>query len=158
MAAAMAAPFKMGKNKVFLPTSVYTLVRGSGSLPPNQAMFHVPLNTNKFDVRDYLYNLYGLVTTNVKVMIQQAELQRGTSAQRRANLHMRVRLPWKRPQSSKRVIVTMTSPFKYPDPPKAAPGEDPFNLEVREQMKQRSKYGRRGLGRGLSAFAINGRV
>lgn len=158
MASSITAPFKMGYKKVYLPTSVFTLVRGSGSLPPNQAMFHVPLNTNKFDVRDYLYNLYGLVTTNVKVMIQQAELQRGTTAQRNRGLHMQKKLPMTRPASSKRVIVTMTSPFKYPDPPSHDPAVDPWNQDIQAKMKSRQLRGRRGLGRGMLPFLANGRV
>ena len=148
----------MGTKRVFLPTSVYTLVRGSGKLPPNQAMFHVPLNTNKFDVRDYLYNLYGLRTTDVKVMIQQAELQRGTASQRRKDLHFKKRLPMTRPASGKRVIVTMDSPFVYPEPPKTSEDLEPWGLEMQEKMKQRQVRGRRGLGRGMLPFMVNGRV
>lgn len=160
MAAKLAAPFRMGSKRVFLPTSVFTLVRGSGKLPANQAMFHVPLNTNKFDVRDYLYNLYGLVTTNVKVMIQQGELQRGTTYQRKKGLQYEKRLPFVRTSASKRVIVTMTSPFKYPEPPTTEKELEPWGLDMQEKMKSRQIKGRRGLNRskGMTAFAVNGRV
>lgn len=160
MASAIAAPFKMGSKKTYLPTSIYTLVRGSGKLPPNQAMFHVPLNTNKFDVRDYLYNLYGLVTTNVKVMIQQGELQRGTTYERSRNKHFKKALPMTRPASSKRVIVTMDTPFKYPDPPTSEKDLEPWNIKIAQQMRERALRGRRGLTRakGTNRFAVNGRA
>lgn len=159
MASAMAAPFKMGSKRIYLPQSVYTLVRGSGKLPANQAMFHVPLNTNKFDVRDYLYNLYGLVTTSVKVMIQQAELQRGTTNQRRQNLHFKKTLPMTRPQSSKRVIVTMDSPFIYPAAPKTYEELEPWGVKVTEEMGYRARNGRRGITRakGVNGYMVNGR-
>jgi large subunit ribosomal protein L23 len=107
----MATPFRLGTKRVYLPNTIFTLVRGSGKLPANQAMFHVPLKVNKFDVRDYLYNLYGLVTTSVKTMIQQSPLQRGTQRQRARGLHFKRQLQMSRPASSKRVIVTMEEPF-----------------------------------------------
>lgn len=158
MASPIVAPFKMGSKRIYLPTNVFTLVRGSGSLPPNQAMFHVPLNTNKFDVRDYLYNLYGLVTTNVKVMIQQGELRRGTTAQRKKDLHYMKKLPMTRASSSKRVIITMDSPFIYPEHPKDPKALEPWGLDTQEKMKKRQLGGRRGLGRGMLPFVANGRV
>ena len=81
MASRATAPFRQGTKSVYLPTSIFTLVRGSGNLAPNQALFHVPLNVNKFDIRDYLFGLYGLVTTDVRVMVQQSPLQNGTNRQ-----------------------------------------------------------------------------
>lgn len=149
----------MGTKKIYLPKSVYTLVRGSGKLPPNQAMFHVPLNTNKFDVRDYLYNLYNLETTSVKVMIQQGELQRGTKAQRSENLHFKQKLPWKRASASKRVIVTMNEPFVYPPALDTYEALEPWQVETTEKLAARAKNGRRGLNRphGGTGFVFNGR-
>lgn len=155
---ALKTPFRVGGTKVYLPSSVYTLVRGSGKLPANQAMFHVPLHTNKFDVRDYLFHLYGLRTSNVKVMIQQGELQRGTAYQRRKELHFKSQLPWKRPAASKRVIVTMDSPFQYPAPPITDKELEPWGAKTEEMMKKRQMRGRRGLGRGMLPFAVNGRI
>lgn len=154
----MAAPFRMGTKKVYLPSSVFTLVRGSGKLPPNQAMFHVPLHTNKFDVRDYLYNLYGLRTTNVKIMIQQGELQRGTAYQRKQETRTKGQLPMIRPAASKRAIVTMDQPFKYPDPPKGDAELEPWGSKVEKIMQKRIIRSRRGTKRELTPFMVNGRV
>ncbi|ORY81337.1 hypothetical protein BCR37DRAFT_380145 [Protomyces lactucae-debilis] len=154
----MSAPFKLGSKKVYLPSTIFTLVRGSGRLPANQAMFHVPLKVNKFDVRDYLFNLYGLVTTSVKTMIQQSPLQRGTNKQRARGLHFMKPLQMTRPASSKRVIVTMEQPFTYPEAYASAESLKPWNVEMSERMRQRAMSGRRGLTRGkMTRFQVNGR-
>lgn len=157
-----AAPFRQGSKSVYLPTSIFTLVRGGGGggrLSPNQALFRVPLNVNKFDVRDYLYGLYGLVTTDVRVMVQQSPLRAGTPSQRRRGLHMTRKLPLFRPQSTKRAIVTMDRPFTYPDPPQTEQELEPWQTQLREQMRQRQLKGRRGISRGkILPFLANGRV
>ncbi|BFZ54228.1 mitochondrial 54S ribosomal protein YmL41 [Savitreella phatthalungensis] len=156
-----AAPFKMGSKKVWLPESVFTLLRGSkdAPLPANRAKFRVPLNMNKFDVRDYLYNLYGLVTTDVRTQIHLTPLQRGTNAQRRKNLHLKKTLPWHRPISKKTAIVTMKEPFVYPNPPTTEKELEPFQTKLNEQMRQRLIKGRRGTSGGLmTRFQANGRL
>ena len=158
-ARAAVAPFRQGNKAIYLPTSIFTLVRGSGRLAPNQALFHVPLNVNKFDIRDYLYGLYGLVTTDVRVMVQQSPLQSGTNRQRRKGLHMTRKLPLFRPQSTKRAIVTMDRPFTYPDPPKTTEELEPWQVELRDKMRERQLNGRRGISRGkILPFLANGRV
>ena len=38
--------------------------------PPTLATFEVPLNFNKLDMRDYLYNLYRLPTLSVRSFVR----------------------------------------------------------------------------------------
>jgi large subunit ribosomal protein L23 len=73
----------------------------------------VPLNLNKLDLRDYLYNAYGIEVRGVRSYIQQQKLTQGKpSAQRQ------VPRQWHRPRSIKRMTVEMVKPFVWPEEPK----------------------------------------
>lgn len=158
MSVSSRLPFKQGLKQVFLPNAIFTMVRGSGKLPPNQVQFLVPLNVNKFDIRDYLYNLYKVTTTNVKVMIQLSPIQRGSNYERRKNLHMKLRLPFQRPSSVKKCIVTLEEPFVYPPALSKEEAKTTFDLATTEIMKERQVKGRNGVSRGkLSRFMVKGR-
>ncbi|WBW71357.1 mitochondrial ribosomal protein subunit L23 [Schizosaccharomyces osmophilus] len=93
-----------GKRLVYFPNIPFILYRGL-NLPPNFAAFRVPLNVNKFDVRDYLLHVYNLKVLSVKTNIYQGNLYR--------NEYGRVR----REQATKRAIVEMEEPFIYPELP-----------------------------------------
>ncbi|EPY53471.1 ribosomal protein subunit L23 [Schizosaccharomyces cryophilus OY26] len=94
-----------GKRLVYFPNIPFILYRGL-NLPPNFAAFRVPLNVNKFDVRDYLLHVYNLKTLSVKTNIYQGSLYRNEYGQVR------------RQAATKRAIVEMEEPFIYPEVPK----------------------------------------
>ncbi|KAL7816830.1 hypothetical protein V8C44DRAFT_321712 [Trichoderma aethiopicum] len=98
--------FKLGKKQVFLPNHVITMLRKE-HLPPNEACFKVPLRFTKFDLRDYLWNLYGVEVTAVRSYVKQQPLtQRSTSSR-----------SWYRPQPHKIMTVELAKPFQWPDAP-----------------------------------------
>ncbi|KAL8693700.1 MAG: hypothetical protein Q9218_001501 [Villophora microphyllina] len=102
-----------GQTKVHLPNFTLTLLRTPFS-PPNYATFIVPLNTNKFDIKDYLYNLYGVQVLSVRSYVQQSKVREDKPG---ARLPKRNR--WYRPRATKRMTVEMpaSTPFVYPSPP-----------------------------------------
>ncbi|KAK2052257.1 ribosomal protein L23 [Colletotrichum caudatum] len=105
-AVARQAPnFRLGTKQVFLPNHVVTLIRKDRA-PPNWATFNVPLTFTKFDLRDYLWNLYGVEVTAVRSWVKQSPIERkGASA------------GYFRPQSQKFMTVQMTKAFVWPAPP-----------------------------------------
>lgn len=93
------------------PNFIVTLVR-TPKQPPNFASFIVPLNLNKFDLRDYLYNGYGVRVKNVRSFIQQQKVRQDKpSAQRPAQRK------WFRPRSIKKMMVELERPFDWPEVP-----------------------------------------
>ncbi|KAJ1980666.1 mitochondrial 54S ribosomal protein YmL41 [Dimargaris xerosporica] len=94
-----------GQRKVFFPNIIFRLVR-SERLQPNQAAFKVPVNVNKFDVRDYLTHLYGVTVLDVRTVIYP-----GSKKLNRASKET-----IKKPRV-KKAIVTLAEEFKYPAPP-----------------------------------------
>ncbi|KAK1597391.1 ribosomal protein L23 [Colletotrichum navitas] len=100
-----APNFKLGTKQVFLPNHVVTLIRKDRA-PANWATFNVPLTFTKFDLRDYLWNLYGVEVTAVRSWVKQSPIERkGASA------------GYYRPQSQKFMTVQMTKAFVWPSPP-----------------------------------------
>ncbi|PVU98641.1 hypothetical protein BB560_005630 [Smittium megazygosporum] len=78
----------------------------SSKLAPNQVMFKVPIHLNKFDIRDYLTNIYKVNVTDVRTFILPGKRQRDM---RTAELVLSKR--------QKKTIVTLDKDFVYPDPP-----------------------------------------
>ncbi|WYZ45241.1 hypothetical protein EsH8_VIII_000557 [Colletotrichum jinshuiense] len=115
-AVARQAPnFKLGTKPVFLPNHVLTLIR-KDKTPPNWATFNVPLTFTKFDLRDYLWNLYNVEVTAVRSWVKQSPIERkGASA------------GYYRPQSQKFMTVQMTKPFVWPTPPQDL---EPWNKKL----------------------------
>ncbi|KAK4067449.1 uncharacterized protein Triagg1_7629 [Trichoderma aggressivum f. europaeum] len=98
--------FKLGQKQVFLPNHVITMLRKE-HLPPNEACFKVPLRFTKFDLRDYLWNLYGVEVAAVRSYVKQQPLtQRSTSSR-----------SWYRPQPQKMMTVELARPFQWPEVP-----------------------------------------
>lgn len=70
----------------------------------------MPLTFNKFDFRDYLFNLYQVEVTSVRSFINQMRPSRrsrpgGASGQ------------WYRPRSQKLMVVDLKKPFVWPERP-----------------------------------------
>ncbi|KAG5974949.1 hypothetical protein E4U55_007961 [Claviceps digitariae] len=106
-AAARQLPgFRLGQKHVFLPNHVITFLR-KDYLPPNEACFQVPLRFTKFDLRDYLWNLYNVEVTKVRSYVKQQPLTQRDSHSR----------SWYRPQPLKIMTVELAKPFQWPDLP-----------------------------------------
>ncbi|KOS22851.1 54S ribosomal protein L23 [Escovopsis weberi] len=114
--------FKLGQKQVFLPNHVITFLRKE-HLPPNEACFQVPLRFTKFDLRDYLWNLYGVEVTKVRSYVKQQPLMQ-------RNDHSR---SWYRPQPLKVMTVELAQPFQWPEVP-----EDlaPWSKELWDMRKE----------------------
>ncbi|KAG5920147.1 hypothetical protein E4U42_006285 [Claviceps africana] len=127
-AAARQLPgFRLGKKQVFLPNHVITLLRKE-HLPPNEACFQVPLRFTKFDLRDYLWNLYNVEVTKVRSFVKQQPLTQRDSHSR----------SWYRPQSLKIMTVELAKPFQWPDRPTDL---EPWNHDLwvkREESMEKS--------------------
>ncbi|KAM0563337.1 hypothetical protein ACHAPJ_001055 [Fusarium lateritium] len=98
--------FKLGQKQVFLPNHVITFLRKE-HLPPNEATFQVPLRFTKFDLRDYLWNLYNVEVTTVRSYVKQQPLTQRNSYSR----------SWYRPKPSKIMTVELAKPFQWPELP-----------------------------------------
>ncbi|KAK0643596.1 hypothetical protein B0T16DRAFT_459724 [Cercophora newfieldiana] len=111
--AAMAAPKKllapMGKKQLFLPNHVITFIRPRPKQPSNHAMFAVPLKWNKFDLRDYLFNVYNVEVRGVRSFINQSAPEKKNQLGKTY-----------RPQSEKMMVAELVKPFVWP----AVPGKD----------------------------------
>jgi len=122
-AAARSPAFRLGRKEIFLPSHVVTFVRKT-HLPPNEACFNVPLQWNKFDLRDYLWNLYGVEVTKVRSYVKEQPLTQ------------RVGLPnsWYRPQAKKFMTVELAQPFQWPEVPE---NTQPWNKEMWDMREER---------------------
>lgn len=108
------------------PNHVITLLRKE-RLPPNEACFQVPLRFTKLDLRDYLWNLYGVEVRKVRSYVKALPLtQRG--------LHSR---SWYRPQPLKMMTVELTQPFGWPEVPEDLSPWSNELWKVREDMMDR---------------------
>ncbi|KAL8930961.1 MAG: hypothetical protein Q9208_000062 [Pyrenodesmia sp. 3 TL-2023] len=101
-----------GQKKVYLPNFTLTFLR-TPFAAPNYATFITPLNLNKFDIKDYLYHLYGVEVLSVRSYVQQAKVRRGKPGDRIP------KAGFFRPRATKRMTVEMpaTSPFVWPEAP-----------------------------------------
>ncbi|KAG5937676.1 hypothetical protein E4U60_001780 [Claviceps pazoutovae] len=98
--------FRLGEKKVFLPNHVITFLR-KDYLPPHEACFQVPLTFTKFDLRDYLWNVYNVEVTKVRSYVKELPL-----SQRHPNTRSSYR-----PLSLKVMTVELAKPFQWPEAP-----------------------------------------
>lgn len=122
--------FQIGGKEVFFPWAGITLLRPSAKMTPYQAQFQVPRNFNKLDLRDYLWNLYGLRALNVTTQIKWSEWTRARMS--------RYRTP-----QVKKMIIDMEEPFLWPEEDRSALESHSLssNLQFRkyeEEMESRS--------------------
>ncbi|CAF9903520.1 MAG: hypothetical protein GOMPHAMPRED_000337 [Gomphillus americanus] len=107
------------------------------------ACFQVPLNINKLDMKDYLWNCYGVPALSVRSYIQQQKVRAGKAndiiPQRR----------WARPKSTKRMIVELGEgqhggPFVWPDPiENLEPWDKASYDELRTEQEEQSSVAQR---------------
>ena len=81
------------------------------NLSSKYAQFRVPLNFNKFDLRSYLWNLYGVGVLGIRSYVQAQGITRITRDGKGYG-------PWRRPKSQKRMTVELKEPFAWPAEPK----------------------------------------
>jgi ribosomal protein L23 len=104
-------PFPLGSKKVYLPNIVITLKRNT-KLEPRHAVFEVPLNLSKIDLRDYLWHLY-----NVKVLSVRSSVLPGVLRKKYKVRDQPVRTgPVRRTRAKKKMIVQLAKPFRFPRP------------------------------------------
>ncbi|KAK9478230.1 hypothetical protein V1514DRAFT_331360 [Lipomyces japonicus] len=118
--------FRLGHKEVHFPSQFVTLKRPhADDYDPYKATFEVPINFNKFDLRDYLHNIYKLtvkrVTSNIKYSAFKA-------------------------QSYKYMTVEMDEPFVFPELPSDL---SPWNVDFeRERINFSEESSRRYGGSG----------
>ncbi|SPN97552.1 related to ribosomal protein [Cephalotrichum gorgonifer] len=125
MASAVArkAPaFKLGKKQIFLPNHVITLVRKEAH-PADWATFQVPIRFTKFDLRDYLFNLYNIEVRAVRSWVRRQVAPIKNDAGR-----------FMRPPAEKYMTVEMTQPFVWPETPADRSPWDGELHSMREKM------------------------
>jgi hypothetical protein len=104
-----APNFTVGRKKVYLPNIVISLRRNT-KLEPFHAVFDVPLNLSKLDLRDYLWHLYGVKSISIRSSVLPGILQRKYKVPDQAR---RIG-PMRRTKARKKMIVQLAKPFRYP--------------------------------------------
>ena len=87
---------------ILFPNAIFTMINNSKEAPANQVNFRVPLNFNKFQIKNYLEEIYGVKVSKVHTAIY---------------LGQRKRTPWHskfKLKDWKKAMVTIDTDFKYP--------------------------------------------
>lgn len=93
------------------PNFVLTLLR-TPEHGPKFASFIVPLNLNKLDLRDYLFNAYGVRVQGVRSFIQQQKITQDKPGAKRPAQRRHYR-----PRAIKKMMVELERPFAWPEVP-----------------------------------------
>jgi ribosomal protein L23 len=135
-------PFKVGRKKVYLPDIVITLQRNT-KLEPYYAVFEVPLNLSKLDLRDYLWHLYNVKVLSVRSSVLPGRLR---TIRQPEEGEPRWGIPIRRTQARKKMIVELADPFTYP---RKLRSEEfaAYVLGLRELIVDFRKRGLRKLGK-----------
>jgi large subunit ribosomal protein L23 len=86
------------------PSAVFKYVPSGKALGDNKHVFHVPLNFNKFQIKQYLESLYGLKVKGVNTMVYRGGKHRDPLQPRR---HVRE-------SDFKKAVVTTEQRFTHP--------------------------------------------
>jgi large subunit ribosomal protein L23 len=84
----------------------------------------VPLRWTKFDLRDYLWNLYDVEVKKVRSYVKEMPLARRPGAAQ----------GWYRPQSKKIMTVELAKPFQWPEMPTDL---EPWNKELFDRREEK---------------------
>jgi large subunit ribosomal protein L23 len=109
-----------------------TLLR-TPDLPPTFASFYVPLNLNKLDLRDYLWNCYGVSALSVRSYVQLQKLKHGKGPRPSAR-------QWYRPRSIKKMTVEMDKPFVWPEVPDLEMWDKSVFDGTTKEQEEKQKY------------------
>ncbi|GAA5879166.1 hypothetical protein JCM8547_001602 [Rhodosporidiobolus lusitaniae] len=120
-----------GQVKLFLPHVFMRLVRNTGEHKddPYTATFRTHLELTKPDISNYLKNVYGLHITSIRTINYLSKLKRnpvGGGVSRSGGT-----------KNYKKVIVTMTEPFWYPEERSRAWLNEHFERDRMEEMRDR---------------------
>jgi hypothetical protein len=96
------------------PNFTLTLLRPPPGTPPSFASFLVPLNLNKLDLRDYLWNGYGVRVKGVRSYIQQQKVRQDKPGAKRP-----AQRRWYRPRAIKKMMVELEEPFAWREEPQS---------------------------------------
>lgn len=99
----MPFPLPAG-SKLYFPNIIFRLVR-SPQFPPHQAVFKVPPQLSKLDIKEYLTKLYNITITDVRTMNYLGQVKKKLNG-RSYKL-----------ADFKKVVITMDQDFVFPDPP-----------------------------------------
>lgn len=99
--------FQVGGKELYFPKARIILLRPNAKHTPYQAKFIVPKSFNKLDLRDYLFNIYGLRTLNVTTQLLHGKYMRVSPYAGR----------FRGPQI-KKMTIDMEEPFIWPEEPK----------------------------------------
>lgn len=113
--------FKVGGKELYFPKARLILLRPNAKHTPYQAKFIVPKSFNKLDLRDYLFNIYGLRAMNVTTQLLHARYTRSTPASPR----------YRGPQI-KKMTIDMAEPFIWPEEPE---DKSAWNTEFAEELE-----------------------
>ena len=108
----------VGLLLVYFPSATFRLCRNSPNLPPNYAIFRVPLSFNKFDIRDYLWNVYKVNALSVRTQVLSGKIKAVPYNRDIFPSELRPsssRPPVKRLPQKKRAVVEMDKPFIFPE-------------------------------------------
>ncbi|GAA5947125.1 hypothetical protein JCM3765_002168 [Sporobolomyces pararoseus] len=124
-------PATQGEIKVFLPSVFMRLVRNSGEHrdDPYVATFRTSLQLTKPDISNYLKNIYGLNITSIRTINYLSKLKRnpiGGGYSRSGGT-----------KNYKKVVVTMTEPFWFPEERSRAWCNEHFERDRMEEMRDR---------------------
>ncbi|EPE08668.1 mitochondrial ribosomal protein [Ophiostoma piceae UAMH 11346] len=157
-AVAKAGPnYRVGGTKVFMPNHIITMLPPKKIFSPYFATFQVPLRFNKFDLRDYLHNVYSVEVRNVRSWITPQAPRRRYADKSGDPIDTKFvaafgRGPWYRPQPIKRMMVELVKPFAYPKPPpiptdKQLGTDDdprkPWDYDIHRRVKSQEKEAER---------------
>lgn len=121
----------VGQVKIYLPSVFVRLVRNTGAHAddPYTATFRVDLRLTKPDITNYLKNIYGLNLTSIRTANYLSPLKRnpiGGGYSRAGGI-----------KNYKKVVVTMTEPFWYPEERSRAWCNEHFERDRMEEMRDR---------------------
>ena len=128
------------------PSHVISLVRRDVD-PADWATFQVPLRFTKFDIRDYLFNLYNVEVKAVRSWVRRPVAPTKNDAGR-----------YVRPPAEKYMTVEMTKPFVWPEPPVDLSPWDQQLYSMRETMLKEQEDIRAERYKGNIPMASDGRL
>lgn len=127
--------FKVGGKELFFPKARIILLRPNAKHTPYQAKFIVPKSFNKLDLRDYLFNIYGLRALNVTTQLLHGRYMRVSANAGR----------YRGPQI-KKMTIEMEEPFIWPSEPSIGENDN-WNKPFVEKMNKFSEVqGERNVG------------
>lgn len=128
------------------PNHIISLVRRETD-PADWATFHVPLTFSKFDLRDYLFNLYNVEVKGVRSWVRRPTAPTKNNAGR-----------YKRPSAEKYMTVEMTKPFVWPEAPVDLSPWDEELYTMREKMLAEQEEVRELRYKGKIPMASDGKL